>query len=406
MLDFETLSNLSRQFGNSFYLLESEQFRKNYISLKEAFSSIYPDFNIAYSYKTNYTPKLCKIVDRLGGFAEVVSDMELEIAIRSGVLPEKIIWNGPVKNYDKVKELLSAGGIANVDSVDEFEKIRHIAESVNSRKINIGLRCNYDVGDGVVSRFGIDVGSKDFESVLESISSSRNISFSLLHAHFAKRKPDYWSAKSRGILDVYDSIVEKYGLKPKFIDLGGAIYGNMPETLRSQLGVGNISFNDYAEKSARLFAERFAKEQDRPTLLVEPGSALAGDSMRFVCRIESIKSVRGKTFATVSGSQKNISMTGVNPPIEVFVSGEGQRYYDSVDIVGYTCIEGDVIQRDYSGNLAVGDFVVVGNCGSYSIVMKPPFILPNFPVLDICGGYVEVIKKAETFNDLFHTFLF
>lgn len=38
--------------------------------------------------------------------------------------------------------------------------------------------------------------------------------------------------------------------------------------------------------------------------------------------------------------------------------------------------------------------------------MKPPFILPNFPVLDISGDQVEVIKSQETFDDIFHTFNF
>ena len=47
---------------------------------------------------------------------------------------------------------------------------------------------------------------------------------------------------------------------------------------------------------------------------------------------------------------------------------------------------------------------VVHNCGSYSLVMKPPFILPNFPVLDISEGEVELIKRAETFEDIFHTY--
>ena len=75
-------------------------------------------------------------------------------------------------------------------------------------------------------------------------------------------------------------------------------------------------------------------------------------------------------------------------------------------MVGFTCIEGDVLYKDYTGELAVGDAVVISNCGSYSLVMKPPFILPNFPVLDICGKSVEVIKRAETFDDIFHTFNF
>ena len=31
--------------------------------------------------------------------------MEMEIALRIGVKPEKIIWNGPVKNYEKARQL-------------------------------------------------------------------------------------------------------------------------------------------------------------------------------------------------------------------------------------------------------------------------------------------------------------
>ena len=83
---------------------------------------------IAYSYKTNYTPKLVKIVDRLGGYAEVVSEMELEIATKAGVKPEKIIWNGPLKKASKVKDLLLAGGTVNIDSIYEIENIRTVAE--------------------------------------------------------------------------------------------------------------------------------------------------------------------------------------------------------------------------------------------------------------------------------------
>ena len=85
---------------------------------------------------------------------------------------------------------------------------------------------------------------------------------------------------------------------------------------------------------------------------------------------------------------------------------DDQREYIDLDLVGFTCIEGDVLYKNYTGSLGVDDAVVISNCGSYSLVMKPPFILPNFPVLDICGNQVEVIKRAETFDDIFHTFNF
>ena len=99
-------------------------------------------------------------------------------------------------------------------------------------------------------------------------------------------------------------------------------------------------------------------------------------------------------------------MTGINPPMEVIAMGGEQKEYNNLDMVGFTCIEGDVLYHDYSGLLAHGDAIVISNSGSYSLVMKPPFILPNFPVLDICGNDVEVIKRGEVFDDLFHTFKF
>ena len=402
----ELLNDLSNRFGNAFYLLESSNFEQNYKELTAAFKAYYPKFNIAYSYKTNYTPKLVQIVDKLCGYAEVVSDMEMEIALRSGVSPKHIIWNGPVKNARKVKELLLTGGTVNIDSVYEIDNIRTIAANHPNHDLNIGIRVNYDVGDGVLSRFGFDVDGEDFNTVLRFIQSTPNTRLINIQAHFARRSPEFWKARAEGMLKVYDRVVEEYGLKPERLDIGGGIYGKMPSSLRSQLGIAEISYDEYASKAAKAFAEHFKDDPNAPWLFIEPGSAVAGDCMRFVSRIETIKTVRGKTIATVIGSQKNICMNGLNPPMEVVAGGEARKEVENCDIVGFTCIEGDVLQKNYCGQLGIGDYIVIGNCGSYSLVMKPPFILPNFAVLDITGDEVELIKRAETFDDLFHTFHF
>ena len=95
-IDKKVVESLRSNYGDAFYLLDSNQFISNFKELKETFSHIYPHFNIAYSYKTNYTPKFCRIVKDLGGYAEVVSEMELEIAKRVGCDAYKIIWNGPI----------------------------------------------------------------------------------------------------------------------------------------------------------------------------------------------------------------------------------------------------------------------------------------------------------------------
>ena len=405
-INSKVISRLRSQYGEAFYLLDSEQFKNNFTELKNIFSAIYPNFNIASSYKTNYTPKFCKIVNELGGYAEVVSEMEMELALKCGVEPKRIIWNGPIKDSEKMREFLVAGGTVNSDSIDETKEIRDFANSVETI-LNVGIRCNYDVHDGVVSRFGFDITGDDFKRALEIVTTSKNLHFINFHCHFAKRQIEYWPARAKGMINVLD----QFGVIPERIDIGGGLFGKMPESLKAQFTADIPDYQAYAEVAAAVFAEYFNDKEIKPELVIEPGSALVGDCMKFVGSVKTIKNVRGKYIATVLGSQKNISMAGINPPMEVIHMNEGKQY-ENLDMVGFTCIEGDVLNKDYCGELAAGDVIIINNCGSYSLVMKPPFILPNFPVVDICnmnietGEGVELIKRGETFDDIFHTFNF
>lgn len=396
----EVIHNLRTEFGEAFYLLDSEQYRANFIELRDAFRSIYPNSNIAYSYKTNYTPKFCKIVNELGGYAEVVSEMELELALRIGVPYNRIIWNGPIKNAQKLEEFLVAGGTDNIDSIEELKIVRNIADKHRDKILNIGIRCNYDVSDGVVSRFGFDVEGDDFNEVLAFVTGTPNVHFVNFQCHFAKRQIEYWPARVKGMIE----LIERTGIIPDRIDIGGGLFGKMSDSLKAQFTSEIPDYQAYAKVAATIFAEYFADKKTKPELLIEPGSAVVGDCMKFVGTVKTIKNVRGKWIATVLGSQKNISMTGINPPMEIISMGNEQMDYTDLDIVGFTCIEGDVLYSNYTGKLAHEDAIVISNCGSYSLVMKPPFILPNFPVLDICGEKTEVIKRGENFDDLFHTF--
>ena len=398
------IKHLTEQIGNAFYMLESKQFRENFAELKSEFTKIYPNFNIAYSYKTNYTPKLCRIVNELGGFAEVVSDMEMEIALRVGVEPKNIIWNGPFKNAKKVEQLLVMGGTVNLDSAYEIDLISEIAAKYPNHTLNVGIRCNFDVNDGVVSRFGFDIESEDFQKALAMISSHENLYLIGLQCHFATRRLDTWRPRAEGML----ALIDKLGIVPDHIDLGGGLFGKMADSLKAQFDSEIPTYGQYARAVAPIFAEHFKNSEKKPMLLIEPGSALVGDCMHFASKVINIKDVRGKPIATLLGSIYNINPTlnKKNPPIEVFAMGNEQKEYADLDFGGFTCIESDYLYRHYKGKLAKDDVVVFGNVGSYSVVLKPPFILPNFPVIDVSGGQLEIIKRGENFDDLFHTFSF
>lgn len=400
----EKIKQLSAQVGDAFYILDTKQFKRNFLELKSEFTSIYPNFNIAYSYKTNYTPKLCRIVNDLGGFAEVVSDMEMEIALRIGVEPQKIIWNGPFKNAQKVEQLLVMGGTVNIDSAYEIDQISAIAKKYPNHRLNIGIRCNFDVNDGVVSRFGFDIESEDFGRALALFGEHKNLYLIGLQCHFATRRLETWRPRAEGML----ALINKLGIVPDHIDLGGGLFGKMADSLKAQFDSEIPTYKQYAEAVAPVFAKHFKNAEKQPLLLIEPGSALVGDCMSFASRVVNIKDVRGKAIATLLGSIYNINPTlnKKNPPIEVFPMGEMQKDYVDLDFGGFTCIESDYLYRHFNGKLAKGDIVLFGNVGSYSVVLKPPFILPNFPIIDISDGQLEIIKRGETFDDLFHTFSF
>ncbi len=399
------INRLSQKYGRSFYILDSDVFKKNFLALRDEFRKIYPEMNIAYSYKTNYIPRLCKIVDDLGGYAEVVSDMEYELALRVGVNPSKIMFNGPYKNPEAVEKLLLSGGTVNLDNIEELKVISGILERNPEGRLNLGIRCNFNIGDGVVSRFGFDIEGEDFKKAIEFIRGNNNLRLTGIHCHFASRSLDFWPARADKALQLFES----YGDGTvEHIDLGGGIYGQMSESLKAQFSAYIPDFCEYANAVATKLSDYFG-DGFRPTLFVEPGTALAGDAMRFACPVTSIKTVGEKTIATLLGSMYNINPTlnKKNPPLEIVSMGGAQRDYNGLDFGGFTCIESDYLYRGFDGPLAVGDYAVFSNVGSYSVVLKPPFILPNFVVLDLDAEEDNILVKApENFDDIFHTYTF
>lgn len=74
-------------------------------------------------------------------------------------------------------------------------------------------------------------------------------------------------------------------------------------------------------------------------------------------------------------------------------------------IAGYTCIEGDILTDTIEAPLCPGDFLIYGNVGSYSVVMRPPFILPSNPILmRDCSDALTLIKHRQSNEDVFNLF--
>ena len=406
-LSWNQINSWATTYGDSFYVFKEATFRNNFTRLSSAFTTRWPDTRIAYSYKTNYMPAVCEIVSELGAYAEVVSEMEYDLAERLGVSGERIIYNGPYKSLNSLQKALYAGSIVNLDSMRDYENVMTLASEAPGRRFSIGMRCNFALGDDCSSRFGFDSKGPEFQQVTAGIRSSRNVSLTGVHCHFPNR--DLASFKTRA-LEMLDIVKRVFPSPPEFVNLGGGFFGGMPESMRDLYDREPPDFNQYAETICTVLNEFFVGFNTRPTLYIEPGTALVADTMKFYVRVIDIKNIRGRVIATVAGSLFNISPHSRvrHLPVRVIrnqdngVAPVATKY----DIAGYTCIENDYLTVGLSEPLKVGDFLEYGNVGSYSIVLKPPFILPNVPILAISADSAEVslVRHAESSTDLFASF--
>ena len=408
-LSLEFLMKLEKEYGDSFYIFDLRRFESNYKELLECFRTIYARSNIAYSYKTNYIPKLCKYVNLLGGYAEVVSRMEYDLALRIGVPPQKIIFNGPLKLYADIESALPAGTIINLDSFYEIPIVEAVARQFPERKFAVGVRCNFDVGTGNISRFGVDVDGGELERVFEAIGRLTNCQIEGLHCHFSSpRNLESYALRTGRLLELSSMYFKDR--QPRYIDIGGGFFGKMAEDLAQQFDCPIPSYQEYAEIIAPQFVAAFPGESG-PELIIEPGIGLVGDVMKFVSKVVSLKTVGHKRFATVTGSIYNIKPTlnEINLPMQVY-SDDKDRSRESIDgpidVVGYTCMEIDYLYKNYEDQLAVGDYVVFDNVGAYTIVLKPPFIRTSPAVIayDSLSDTHERYRREETYEDIFSTY--
>ena len=405
---FETLAKLAQEHGDSFYLVSVDRFRTNLRELVSVFRTFYPRTSIGYSYKTNYTPLLCKVAHAEGCYAEVVSKLEYDLALRVGVPANRVIFNGPLKTAREIEEALLTGAVVNVDAASEVDAVEAVCRGRPDALLRVGIRCHFPLEAGHESRFGISTEGGELRAVLARLRALPNCAIQGIHCHFSEQRG--LEAFRRRAQRMVELALEHFPDRPPAsLDIGGGFFGRMPEVMRAQFGIEVPSYADYARAVAPAFAAAFPGD-DAPELILEPGAGVVADAVEFVAQVASLKRLGERRMAVTTGSIQNIRATPsrVQPPMRVVrdESRPGAPALEGpIDVTGYTCMEIDVLYRAYPGELRVGDFVVFGNVGAYTSVFKPPFIRPAPAMLAYSGeGAFTVARRRESIDDLLVTY--
>ncbi|MEO1883834.1 MAG: hypothetical protein ABGX71_09780 [Methyloprofundus sp.] len=409
-LSWNTINAIAQQYGDSFYLLTPSRFEANYQRFLAAFQSEYQNSRIAYSYKTNYTPLLCQLVQKMGGYAEVVSGMEYDLALRIGVPAERIIFNGPYKQLGDFKRALLSSSIVNLDSSYELTMLTTLAAEHLQQNFKVGIRCNFSIGAEHHSRFGFDVGTASFQTTLQTLRAMPNCRIAGIHCHFLapERSAAAYASIAEQMIAIASSEFSQENLD--FIDIGGGFFSPMRPELQVQFPFDVPSFEEYGHAIASVFARAYP-EQNGPELILEPGISIAANTMQFAAKIIDLKPAGDRLIALAAASQYDIkpTLSPRNLPITVYpsVAKNMSTQRQTFDIVGSSCMESDCLYRGYQGELKPGDYVVFDNVGAYTNVLRPPFINPAPPILSYSSKHeIKVIRRRETTDDIFSSYSF
>lgn len=408
LLPYDQLEKLSRIYDSSFYLFSEERLAENFRRIQKAFQSVYPNLIIGYSYKTNYLPYLCKKVDQWGAYAEVVSRMEYDLAMKVVKDPRRIIVNGPLKHFDDLAVAFSNRNIVNLDSFYEIDLVRQYCQLYPDQEVKVGIRINADISErGIsplqngypVSRFGFCVENGNAAFAIRELRNIQHVRVVGLHGHFSTNRSVRNYEKITSILSFLAR--EHLAEHIEYIDIGGGFYGNIPDSF----GISNVpTFDDYAEAVGKIVNQELVSYGIQPTLIIEPGISLVADVFTFACRVVDSKQNRDHTFVLVDGSVNNVKPTMHDNNLPYHVIRRSSHLHEGrFHVVGYTCMEKDYLLKNVEGIMPqVGDYIVFENVGAYTIVFQPPFIKGRPPIFgyDRDGSYL-ILRAKEGFNEFF-----
>ena len=383
------------------YVVNVPRLLERFENFRSAFNRHFARSSVAVSYKTNYLPAMLTRLHQAGAWAEVVSPLELSLADRLGVKPEHVVVNGPAKSREFLRRAIERRHVLHLDSLEEAEAVAALAADA-ARPVSVGLRVNlpkFDSDPAGPSRFGISIANGRLKAATDILRRA-NVSINGIHAHLSSRlrKLEYFETLARHLAEAVTVVGEQ---ELTYLDIGGG-FGYVPANM-SNLAVP--SFDEYAAAIHRVLSSRISR-LDELAVITEPGIALVGDVLDYYCHVTGLKEIDGRSLVAVDGSVHTIKPTRhrVNLPTRVLRAdfSEKEAPKRTCDVVGYTCLEDDLIAIDLEvPEPAVGDIMVFENVGAYTWVLKPAFIrsMPAFYLYD--GESCELARPVETVDEFY-----
>ena len=403
-IDGVAIERLVEQFGSPLFVFSEKKLRGNYRKLYNAFSNRYPNVLFGWSYKTNYLDAICSILHQEGAIAEVVSEYEYKKAKRLGIDGKNIIYNGPFKTMESLKEAAEDGTMINIDHFEEIQDLENVAKELN-KKIKVGIRVNMDTG--IVpqwSRFGFNIESGQALDAVKRISYGGHLILNGLHCHIGTfiLEPNAYAQEVKKMVEFAYKIEDEFGYKIEYLDIGGGFPSkNRLKGVYLPPEVVVPSIDEFAEAVCDTLLENL-RPNDFPKLILETGRAIVDEAGYLITTVHAIKRLPDGTRCYVVDAGVNILFTSFWYKFNIEMDREVSGTAEPSVIYGPLCMNIDVI--DESVNLPPlerGTRLIISPVGAYNVTQWMQFITyrPSVCIISEKGESL-LIREKEDMEDI------
>ncbi len=330
-----------------------------------------------FALKSNNNPQILKFFKNRGFGLDLVSGVELSIALANGFSGEQLLFSGVGKSNEELElAVKNKVSVIVVESSGELERLNIVALAAGTRA-RIAFRVNPDVdakthpyiSTGMYEhKFGID-----FEEAAQLYSHSRElkgVEAVGMSVHIGSQMLDLSALESALKKSLnFASELKQQGIPLSVFDAGGGVGvpysepGKYPpfENYGALLKNFEIEWKKLQGPSAKVFTE--------------VGRALVAQAGFLLTRILGVKVGRKKNFAIVDASMTELLRPALYQavhPIDLWMKsdsarGPGEKLFD---VVGPVCESSDVLGRDRRfSELIEGDVLRISCAGAYGYVM-------------------------------------
>lgn len=416
-LDSITLHDLLVPWGSPLHVVNGRRLRENAVRFLSVPQGCETGCEVFYSYKTNPVPGVLSILHAAGLGAEVISPYELWLARQLGVPNGRIVYNGPAKSFESIRQAIEDDiQLLCVNHREELGTVIATAKNLGKRP-RVAIRIAPLGGWG--AQFGIPIEGGEAVAAYREAAQSDQLQVVGLHVHRGGmiRAERELLEFIESILAFTDTLRRELNLEMEVIDFGGSLCPptvaalsawdrRLNQTFKRDLPAPDMSHALTIERYISLLTTRVeahyrARGRRRPRIFLEPGRAVTSDAQFLLARVVTTKQAADTTYVVLDAGINLAESVRSEYHQLLPVNRYGEESTRVHTIVGPICSPGDTL---YSAirlpELRPMDSLAIMDAGAYLVPFSTSFSFPQPAILLIDDGCERLLRRAEQFQDL------